>query len=535
MELNKLQLKAKVFQLIEPLRNISAIDDIIVSGALESIKSIKDADFDFIARLLIKEADCKNQKSATALLFIAENVSPETFMPLVMKELNSNKVDDAQKIFLINILSGLGVKIEPEDIGAFLINPDEAINGETLRFLENAIIDPEAQIDFLDFYFSASKEDRSELVNSVMADFEGDKLANIISSLALAADETPTLEMCLDILEKTRSLFAIKPMQYLSYLKNENKIAKRAHKFLQKMQMLGLYSEEKLQTFYENFMKDFDKPKVIVSIPDGNSNFSLVVSRKTKDGAYFVLFVALNLNLGPFSCFGFSSITKLDHDTVLNRFFSTSKKIYIDPLVGKKILNSLLEKRLVCGKVVPYEYYCWERLMDDVKNIETPFEDVLKEGLIKEEMTEFKKKMVYSSAFIDNWFYKPSKNNPVFSDLVKEVMSLDISNIQTIEGILSRYAKDKDIVLNIKSRILFLAFCLKETNMLDFANAYYSLLYDENEFCEFIKNILKRSLYEYVLSLKVSSRQENNAFKREDNNSDFALVYDYIETNWVEQ
>ena len=134
MSLNKLQIKAKIFEIINPLRNLDAIDDRIISKVIKEIKSIKDADFEFIARILIKEADIKTTKSAGAFLYIAENLAPESFVELILNELNSNKIPDEKKMFFLNILSGLGIKFNPEDINSYLKNPDEAINNETSRF-----------------------------------------------------------------------------------------------------------------------------------------------------------------------------------------------------------------------------------------------------------------------------------------------------------------------------------------------------------------------------------------------------------------
>ena len=80
MPLNKLQIKAKVFEIINPLRDLDAIDDKIISKAIKEIKAIKEADFEFIARILIKEADVKTTKSAGAFLYMAENLAPESFI-----------------------------------------------------------------------------------------------------------------------------------------------------------------------------------------------------------------------------------------------------------------------------------------------------------------------------------------------------------------------------------------------------------------------------------------------------------------------
>lgn len=537
MALNKFQLKALVFKIIEPLRHLSAIDDSLVQSVLSELKSIEDADYEFISRILTKEADCNFQKSAAAFLYIAELIAPDAFLGHIMNELKSNRVSDNQKIFYINILSGLGVKFAPEDVADYLSDPDEAINSETKRFLECAKVDPEAQIDFLDFYFASSEIDRKELLNSVATDSDMDRHVNILSALVLVADEMETVLYCLDIIEKSRSLLAIKPLRYLSASKYE-KIAKRASKALRKFSLMGIYTEEKLNEFYKELLEDFSEPEIKISIPDGNSNFSLVVSRKTKDDAYFILFIAINTELGPFSVFGFSSVTKKDRDSVIKRFFADRKQIPVSPAAAKKILDTLVIKRIKAGKIIPYEYYCWERITDDIELIDTPLEEILTDGLKKVPINGFEKKIINNSPFIDNWFFRYSANFPFYSKMIDEILLLNPSNLEDMENILEKYSEDEKILNNIKTRIKYLAFCLKNAECPDLADVYYSLLFDENVLKDFVINILKRSIYEHMLNLRLPApSKKTNIFKKPEIKRDANLAQtfiDYIEKNWVE-
>lgn len=535
MGLNKIQLKARTFELIEPLRKAAALDDFIIRSTILKLRNIEDADFEFISRLLIKEADEKNHKVASGFLYIAENLAPEAFVGLVMNELNSNRVADEKKIFLINILSGFGIHFEPESIGAFLSNPDEAISCETTKFLENAKADPEAQIDFLDFYFSSSDEDKKELLNSVTSDFEGDRLSNILSSLVLSVDDTDTVMYCLDIMEKTKSPLLVKPLRYLSCSKNKP-VAKRAAKTLRKMYMQGAVDDEKIREFYKKLLEDFDAPHVLFSLPDGNSNFSVVISRKTKEGAWFVAFIAVNIELGPFSCFGFSSISKFDYASVIKRFFNTCVPIEIPPPDAKKILDTLVLKRISLNKIIPYEYFCWERLTDDIEIVDDSLEDILKKGLQRVNTENAANKIASGSSFVENWFFRNSKNNPAFSSMIEKVDSLNSDNIGEIENFVFEYSKNEDIKNILKKRILYLAFGLKHKGLLDFANIYYSLLYDESELEILTSCVLKRSIYEYALNARLPKVKDGNLFKKmqETETKDVGFLIDYIENNWVE-
>lgn len=535
MGLNKIQQKAQVFKIIERLRNKSAVDKSIVLKTLDELKDLENADFDFISRLLIKEADPKSPKNATGFIFIAEKLSPESFLEMMLNELNSNRVDDEKKMFLINILSGIGVRFKPEEIGAYLSNPDDAINSETTRFLESAKIDPEARIDFLDFYFSSAKADRKDLLNTVSEDFEGDKLVNILSPLALTVDEMDTVMYCIDVMEETKSLLGVKPLSFLSHSTNE-KVSSRAKKILQKMRFQGVFDDKKLNKFYKDLLEDFEEPVVRISMPDGNSNFSLVVSRKTKDDAYFVLFVALNIFLGPFSCFGFSSITKDDHDTVINRFFTNSEQIFISPSAARKILDTLAIKRIELNKVIPYEYFCWDRLLDDVEVDDKELALVLNNGLSYVKINDGELKLLINSPFVQNWFYRYSKNNPVYSEIIDKILKLNEENISEIENLINAGKEEFWIKDNIKYRTLYLAFCLKQMGADDLADLYFSLPLDENKFNEFVLHILKRSIYEHFLNLRMPTPVSKNIFRKFEpkKKDDVSLHIDYIEKNWVE-
>lgn len=538
MPLNKLQIKAKVFEIINPLRDLEAIDDKIISKAIKEIKAIKEADFEFIARILIKEADVKTTKSAGAFLYMAENLAPESFIELILKELNSNKIPDSRKMFFLNILSGLGIKFNADDINSYLKNPDEAINKETSRFLECAKIDPEAQIDFLDFYFSSDALDKKELINSVIKDFEGDRLINILSPLALSADDKEAIELCLNIMEKQKSLISIKPLKYLSNLKTSAKIQNKASKILQKMKMSGFYSESKLYNFYKTLLRDFEEPKAAITTPDGNSNFSVLISRKTHQGSCFLFFVAINIELGPFSCFGFSSLTENDHDTIIKRFFNSRERFFIPIEEAKAILNTLTLRRISLNKIIPYEYFCWERLLDDVEPKDGELFQILEKNLTKKELTSEVQNLTDNSPYFENWFFRYSKNIPWFSKMMDKILELKDEELYKISGLIEEYSKNEDLKEAIKKRLKFLAYCLNKNNKKELADTYYSLIFNEKELKTFLENILKRSVYEFALTLNLPRKEEAGLFKKPENkknNKKAKLIIDFVEKEWIDK
>ncbi len=535
MSLNKIQLKAKVFQIIEKLRDITALDNNIIKNTLDELKKTDLSDIEFVSKLLIKEADFNNQKSATAFLYIAQNLCPEKFLNFVMDEINSLKVEDSRKIFLINVLSGLGIKFSPDEMGNYLKNPENAINKETFRFLQNALYDPEARVDFLDFYFASDDTDKKELLESVIEDFEGDKLVNILSPLALCTDDEATIYRCLEIMENEHSLLSANSLLYLSNFIKYPNISKRASKILRKMLMSGYYTEEKLNAFYSEILSDFDPPIASITPPDGNSNFSIVITRKIKD-AYFVVLTAINAQLGPFSTVGLSSLTENDFNHAISRFHEGKKRVLIPIETAKKIIRELLIERIKLNKLVVYEHYCWERMYDDIIVPKTPLYEILAEGLKKVDIGDFERKIIHKSPYVQNWFYRYSKNFPKYSYMLDCILELNEENIDETDKIIQKFALEDEIVKNIKTRIRYLAYFLKASDLSDISNMYYSLLFNEKELTLFIVSVLKRSVYEYMLHTEVPKYESSDIFKKtkiKKSKRKLPLFISYIEANWI--
>ena len=529
MPLNKLQLKAKVFEFLEPLRNLSAVDNLIIIDTLNKIKSINDADFEFVSKLLIKEADENSPKTASAFLYMAHKIAPESFVNFVFSELNSKNVSDRKKIFLMNIMAGLGINFLPEDLNNYFINPAEAIENETKKFIDAAKIEPDPVIDFLDFYFASGAEDKNLMLNSVISDFEGDGYINLISTLMTSSDDSETILYCLKMLEKENSPLLLKPLEYLSK-KEDAKISQKASKMLRKLSLKGITHSEKIK-LYKKFLSNFNKPKIQITFPDGNSNFSVIISRKAKDNAYYLLFIAINLDLGPFSCFGFSKITKNDHDSILKGFFKNGEKITIENSSAKKILDTLTMKRISINKALPYEFLAWEKIIEDIEPNEASIEEILKEGLNKIKITEEDINKLYKNKIVQNWFFRPSKINPCYLNFIETIERLKEDEFFKAEKLLSELSDNIEIKNLIKKRLLFFAFCLKNKGKKDLADIYYSLIYNDKLFLEFIINIIKNSIYEHFLQLREYALNTRSFILY--SADDAQKFIDYIEKSWV--
>lgn len=523
--LNKFELKAFINKIVENLKTKELFDSEIF-GAIKSIKEKAGEDNVFAAKMLLREVRRDDPKFATILIFIINEVAPKNIKQLILDELNSKYSSDEQKLFLVNILASQGVNFDSEEIRVYLENPDKALNDETARFVDDAMKFPEAQIDFLDFYFASPKEDRSQILESIMTGLEDDKLANVAAILAPTVEDSNIIMYCLDILETSRSLFAIKPLLYLSHYSTNENIKKRAQRILKKFKMSGFYTEEKLLKFYKKINSNFVEPPVFqATFPDGNSNFSLIISRKDTEGKIVAFLIAINIETGPFSCFGFSNLAELEFNTGFKRFFNTEIMVEIPPENGKKLLELSKEKRIALKKRVPYELFSWEKTIGDIETAKKTEDEILSGGLSKTKLSEFQKKIVRNCPFIENWFYSYSTANEFFCELA----DCALINFETAKGLVKSIACDEKIIKFTKDRIKYLAYLLKLKDCNEFAEAYYSLLFDKEEMIRFNELMLQKSLYQYALYLRTKTASSDKYKKEID------TLFEKIEENWIKK
>ena len=80
-----------------------------------------------------------------------------------------------------------------------------------------------------------------------------------------------------------------------------------------------------------------------------------------------------------------------------------------------------------------------------------------------------------------------------------------------------------------KNRLLIVAYIEYHDNFKVIAEILYSIFYDNNNFEEFLKIILKRSVYEYYFSLKFNTEENQNKFTLKQLDD----IIEIIEKKWV--
>ena len=145
-QLNPFEIKAEIINLISKFKDVNDI-----SNYIDSIKLL-DAQNDkrTISKILFKELYNLKNDDGTIICFLLERYADKEELSKKLWELLKNPVvPNNVKIVTVNFLRGLDTNWEL-DTGDELLNA-EILDADTKKLLDNAIVNPEVQIDFLDF------------------------------------------------------------------------------------------------------------------------------------------------------------------------------------------------------------------------------------------------------------------------------------------------------------------------------------------------------------------------------------------------
>ncbi len=546
MNESKIQLRANILQEISKLRSIPALCDRDVENCISKLSKIGDKTF--LCTTILKEIDGSVVYFDGVLSILAINLAKDVLEKCVFSFLEKSDVKDEKKLFLINLLTQAGIGVDPNLIHLYVKNPDEAIDLETEKFLKMAEVNPEAQIDFLDFYFGINEDDRNILLKSVIDDYSGDLLANILAPLIYSMKNKTGLKMCINGLLKSRSYLAYAPLDWLIETSDDMQIISLSKKIKNELKMAGLRKEVTTFKYYKELFKTSKPLGFYVSSIDGSSNFSLVFAREYENGAISTFFTVLNLKYGPLASFGFSNISKSEYEKVLLRFFKDTDKISLSLSFGKALLNALTDAGIKNKANIPYEFFCWRQLTYDIKASNDFSTDTLVQYMEKDltaldEIKEEDFRRTIKSEYGARWFFSYSDDKyPEFSTLVDEICALKENDYKKFSNITEAFldkTKKTSVFLELKERFIFEAYFLKCLGFENLSSLFYSIYLDNEMLFRFYKFSIQKSLYEFFLSLNEAKNTvlNDNIFpkKRKIKHFDFnsKKMLELIETKWI--
>ena len=531
VSMNKLQIKAEVLTTLRAFMG-STIPD---PSLLTDLKKIEDKRT--ILDVLLRElVGADEHKSLLICWLLTELIEKDYLNDELWNVIKSPDYNDQVKMICFNMLKDLGNKIDYEVISGYFEKFNELINKETKELLDTAIMNPEAQIDFMDFLNALSDNDKILLMKSLEEDYANDALANIVIPVFLYYMNSEVGEAALKILGKTKSQLAYHALDNCKKYVDE-KMLPRVNKALSELKLSGIRVDNTID-FYREILKESKPYKSYISFPDGHGNMALIFTRIRKNKTLQFLAVVINARYGILDAFGFNSMTERDFYKIVDKFYNYQEKYEIPASVVKHLLNKAVEISYDNKDLLPYEYICWESILLDIE-AEKP-----ELNLDRKELSQKDIDKLCLNEYTQNWFFDEIVSED-FGKFIDKLSSTLKENKYDID--LDKFVADNfDMVFTTKE----LTYQMVSFNIA----AYLRYIKDDKGLAQifyslgsnyaFLSNILRKSIYEYYVGKRYilkNQRQASNMFeaKLQPKVDDFELlqldmIISMIEAKWVD-
>lgn len=484
IELNPFEIKAEIVNLFEELKGVKNFEDYEVHYRLLDSQSDKK----IICKLLFKEIN-NSDSDKNLLKFLLLRYCPakelsEKLWSIIKNSMTSNQA----KIFALDLLRDIDSNWSYDECEQYLDNPEELVDADTKRILDNAIADPEVQIDFLDFLASLSDSDKVTLLKSLGNDYSKDELANMLVPVFMSMSDTEVGKVALDILGNSKSQLAYHALNSsLDFV--DEKLVPAVKRNLSILKIAGIREDNSLE-FYKKLLKNSKPYKFCITYPDGHGNQAIIVSRTTSGGNMQFVAIVIDDYHGIKDCFGFNNITRFECNTIIERFYRGQRALDIEPAILKSIL---INAEKLSKHKMPYEYVCWRNLLADIE----PKPLKLNYKISQLSQKQFEEILVYD--FTDYWFLNSTYSDE-FEEFLREIETISCEKYdefidQNVEKVF--YPEENVVWTN---RILNCALLKHLAGEEKAAQNLYSLYNDKKLIRELYKNILRKSVYEYYFA-----------------------------------
>ena len=530
LSMNKLQIKAEVLTSLRAFVGSTVPDP----SLLTDLKKIDDKKT--ILDVLLRElVGADEHKSLVVCWLLTELIEKDALNDELWDVIKSPDYNDQVKMICFNMLKDLGNKIDYEVISGYFEKFNELINKETKELLDTAIMNPEAQIDFMDFLNALTDSDKILLMKSLEEDYANDALANIIIPVFLYYMNSEVGEAALEILGRTKSQLAYHALDNCKKYVDEQ-LHSRINKTLSELKISGVRVDN-TKDFYREILKESKPYKSYISFPDGHGNMAMIFTRIRQNKTLQFLAVVINARYGILDAFGFNSMTERDFYKIVDKFYNYQEKYEIPASVVKHLLNKAVEISYDNNDLLPYEYICWESILLDIE-AEKP--DI---KLDKRELSQKDIDKLSLNEYTQNWFFDEIVSED-FGSFVEKLSKTLKENKYDID--LDKFVADNfDMVFTTKE----LTYQLVSFNIAaylryikgdkDLAQILYSL----GSNYAFLSNILRKSIYEYYVGKRYILKNKRNASnmfeaKLQPKNDDFELlqldmIISMVEAKWV--
>lgn len=528
--MNKIQIKAEILTLIMKLQTTTAVSDEMFA-VLDN-----EPDKQGIMDVLLKELSRAKEEKAFVICYILTRLFDKEFLVNNLREfIRDRKISDYAKMIAFNLLRDLGNQVQTDEVSGYFVEFDKIVEEETKEMLNSALMNPEAQIDFIDFMSALGPEDQLVLINALNEDYTEDALANILIPVFMYNPRTEIAKVIINHLGNSRSQLAFHAFEEAKEFVGED-IVPLLNKGLSALKLSGVRVDNAVD-FYKSILKSSKPYKSYISYPDGHGNIAGVFTRIRENDT--IQFVAMVLNdvYGILDCFGFNEITQVDLDKILAKFYGEDGGVEVGHGVLKYLVDRAEKQARYNRDMLPYEYVCWKNTMLDI--------EALKPACILEHkdlsQADIDELCLYDKT--QTWFYDVNTSES-FKKMIEELNSLYKNNNFDID--LDKFISDKydsiytpEEIEVWKNRFYIVAFLEQLQGRNDIAQKFYSL----KDNYAFLTNILRKSIYEYYVlqrwQLKNVEKAANMFRKQEFEKSEFELmqldmIISTIETKWVQ-
>jgi len=513
-KLNKLQIRALVLDIIKSYKSVDDVSSDLHQNNIVVLKKLQDDDA--VIEILLKELTSTSGLTLDVIKFLIADFATLDMVEEKIWDLLKNKtISDSQKEVYLQVLRLLGGKIDVPLLMDCLDDFNSVVDEQTQELLQIATVNPEAQIDFLDFLFSIKPSEQVQLIKSLEIDFKGDELASVLSPCLKIDIDNNLKETVISILANSASCFAIKPLKDFIKYSSDETMKRFAIKALTQLASSGIDidSDECIHIKENAVCQNSKFYKAYISQVDGCGNQGLIFSRIFESGTITMFSTVINSFSGIIDCFGMSNLSVQDFQKVISRFKANDLVVPVSAEVAKSLLKKAEDIQNETNSHMPYEFACWIIYASDVEENPLNYDD-----LLVEKITDFNDKIyfdLYDTECFDSWFLEYDDNRDI-QNLLDFVVSIadepTDENINKIDNeietvFLKIFTADK--IDEYKQMLKNAAFIFYWNNNFYLSNVLINLAntidISDNRF---LKDILKRSVLQYLANLVA---QDDNA------------------------
>ena len=516
-KLNKLQIRALVLDVINSYKNE---DDFSSELHLKNLKTLNSIDNkNFVLEFLLRELITQEKFKLEVIKYIlADYATLDMVENSIWELLKDKSIPDDKKAIYLQLLRILGGKIDVNVLMDCMQDFNAVIDQQTKDLLEVASVNPEAQIDFLDFLSSLKSAEQMQLIKSLQDDFPGDELANILSPCLRVNLSDEVKEVVIDILGNSVSYLAVKPLKNYILANEDENLKRIAIKALNQLQKDKIdIDDANLITIRENeICKNSVFYKAYLSQIDGCGNQGLIFSRIMPNEKIVMFSTVINVNDGIMDCFGLNDITVNDFRKVINRFKDNDLVVPVTAQMAKSKLIRSEQINSASGLTLPYEYLCWSVYIADIEPEDTDYT-----SLKSDDITVFNNdmyEMLYETGCFDTWFFEYDDNREI-QLLIDFVLSMSDDEFSVIFENTERKIEDIFYKIFVPSKIDEYSLMLAESSNVfylnnDFKRANIAINLSDaikNGEDKFLKDVIRRSILQFLANVVSNEEEEKNS------------------------